>query len=68
VRGATPREHEIQDDTIYEDRNVRWSLEGSDLQGTKITLNPLKGYARYFVELGWVEAPATLPRGRQTAA
>lgn len=68
MRGATPREHEIRDDTISDDRNVRRALEGSDFRGLEITPNPLKNYVRYFVEWGWVEAPPALPRGRQTAA
>lgn len=62
------REHEIRDDTIYDDRNARRTLEGSDSRGPEITPNPLEDYARYLGERGWVEALPKLPRCRQTAS
>jgi|SRR5215207_7867149 len=68
VRGATPREHEVRDDTIYDARNARQALEGSDFRGPEIIPDFLEGYARYFVERDWVEALPALPRSRETAA
>lgn len=68
MRGATRREHEMRDDTIYDERNVRRAMEGSDFRGTEITTNPLEAYARYLVEWGWAESPPALPRSHQIMA
>jgi hypothetical protein len=63
--GATPKEHEIRDDTICDDRNARQALEGSDFRGPDIIPNPLEDYAQCFVEQGWVKALPALPKYRQ---
>ncbi|HET7480605.1 MAG TPA: amino acid adenylation domain-containing protein [Rubrobacteraceae bacterium] len=60
LRGASPEDDEIWDGNIYDDRNTREALRGGGPQRPVFDTELIETYARYFVEQGWVEAPAAL--------